>query len=390
MLLKTKGIPYHISYPIVGRITRDRTGVDNNSILIIDEKMAVEIPDGFKAVLTNFSIPDGNKFASPAVFGVITFDHLYEGDIIVIRPDGLIHTLYRVLSSHNFFLVTERCNSNCLMCSQPPKSKDDIIDLYNVHRQVVPLIPIDCANLGITGGEPTLMGQLFFEFLALIKDQLPDTSLHCLTNGRSFAWKGFASKLGNMGYKKLMLGIPLYSDYSQDHDYIVQAKGAFNQTIKGLYNLAMYGQRIEIRVVLHKLTVPRLVSLARFIYKNLPFVDHVAFMGLEYQGYTPFNINKLWIDPADYMTELGEAIDYLSSLGLKVSIYNLQLCLIPRHLWRYSRKSISDWKNIYVEECIGCKAIDRCGGFFASSNKMRSKYIRAITTDDAVELTDGL
>jgi len=28
-------------------------------------------------------------------------------------------------SRHNVLVATERCNSNCLMCSQPPQDRDD-------------------------------------------------------------------------------------------------------------------------------------------------------------------------------------------------------------------------------------------------------------------------
>ena len=179
-----------------------------------------------------------------------------------------------------------------------------------------------------------------------------------------------------MNFKRLMLGIPLYSDFYQTHDYIVQAKNAFNQTMQGLYNLASNHQRIEIRIVLHKQSIPRLTKLAKYIYKNLPFVEHIAFMGLEYQGYTPYNIDKLWIDPTEYMSELSEAVEFLSSRRMNVSIYNSQLCLMPRSLWKFTKKSISDWKNIYLEQCSGCKMLNDCCGLFASSNKMHSKNIR--------------
>jgi len=35
-----------------------------------------------------------------------------------------------------------------------------------------------------------------------------------------------------------MLGIPLYSDIDDEHDFVVQASGAFEETLHGLYNLA--------------------------------------------------------------------------------------------------------------------------------------------------------
>lgn len=376
MLLKTKGIPYRMTEPIVGRVTRNLSTEEPGQVLLVEQRLDIQNPQQFKGILANLDI-ENLGIGAPSVHSVESFDHLVDGDIVVANTDGVINTLYRINSNQNFLLATERCNSNCLMCSQPPKDRDDIPHLFCIYKQLIPLIPKNCPEIGITGGEPTLLGDSFFSLLQLIKSELPNTEVHLLTNGRSFAWDGVARKLGEMDYERLMLGIPLYSDYYQDHDYVVQAKHAFNQTIQGLYNLAAYNQRIEIRVVLHKLTIPRLTKLAQYIYKNLPFVEHIAFMGLEYQGYTPHNIGKLWIDPTEYMTELGEAAEFLSSRGLKVSIYNSQLCLMPRDLWKYNKKSISDWKNIYLNECAKCTMMNECGGMFASSEKMHSKYLKA-------------
>jgi His-Xaa-Ser repeat-associated downstream radical SAM protein len=374
MELKTKGKAVNIFEPIVAKVTRDRNSFEPGQILLCDESFIIN--DGlFCAVLSTLSIPFHDR---KYVHEVKQLSHLCEGDIVVINTDGIINTLYRKNSFQNFLLVTERCNSNCLMCSQPPKDKEDIPYLNKLHQQLIPLIPKDCPEIGITGGEPTLMGDLFFELLKQIKSVLPETEVHCLTNGRSFAWKNFANKLGSLKMERLMLGIPLYSDFDQVHDYIVQAKGAYQQTLRGLYNLAANNVRIEIRVVLHQQTIPRLTKLARFIYKNLPFVEHIAFMGLEHQGYTPFNIDKLWIDPIDYMNELGEAVNFLSDKDMNVSIYNSQLCLLPNDLWQYSRKSISDWKNIYLDECKDCTVLADCGGLFASGQVKHSAFIRKI------------
>jgi His-Xaa-Ser system radical SAM maturase HxsC len=377
MLLKVTGKAYNINEPIVGIITRNIALNGNNYILISENEIPNTNTENFKAILTK-SILSKMSLSLPIVYSVITFDHLSEGDIVLINSSGMINTLYRLKSFQNFLLVTERCNSNCLMCSQPPKDIDDIPYRFNIHERLIPLIPKNCFELGITGGEPTLMGDLFFKLLSLIKRELPDTEIHCLTNGRVFVGMDYAKKLGSLDYKRLMLGIPLYSDYYLQHDYIVQAKNAWNQTMEGLYNLAFHNIRIEIRVVLHRLTIPRLTKLTKFIYKNLPFVEHVALMGLEFQGYTPYNINKLWIDPIEYMNELQEAAEFLSNMGINVSIYNCQLCLMPKELWKYNRKSISDWKNIYLEECTNCSINNECGGFFKSNKNMHSKFIKRI------------
>ena len=375
MILRTKGKPLNIETHLVGKVTRNSSNLNQDTFLI-DDGDNFDLPQrnfiGILSIQQEFEIQNGEK----VVFKIPTLDHLNEGDIVSVGNDGNINTLYRINSFQNTLLATERCNSNCLMCSQPPRDRDDIPMLYDIHKKLIPLIPKDCIELGISGGEPTLMGEQFFDLLSQIKSELPDTEIHVLTNGRSFAWNTMAERLGELEYSRLMLGIPLYADYYQVHDYIVQAENAFNQTILGLHNLARYNQRLEIRIVLHKQSIPRLTRLAKYIYKNLPFVEHVTFMGLEFIGYTPHNIEKLWIDPFDYQEELVEAVEFLAGQGMHVSIYNTPLCLLPQHTWEYARKSISDWKNDYLPQCSSCTKLNDCGGLFTWNLKKHSDHIK--------------
>lgn len=378
MLLRTKGKPINIESHLVGKVTRNPDLLDENSFLLIDNSIS-ELPSKpFMGVLSRQNEYEV-KNVERVVFKIPTLDHLTDGDIVSVGNDGNINTLYRINSFHNTLLATERCNSNCLMCSQPPRDKNDIPIHYQIHKKLIPLIPKDCFELGISGGEPTLMGDLFFDLLSQIKSELPDTEIHVLTNGRSFAWNHMAERLGELDYRRLMLGIPVYADYYQVHDYIVQTENAFYQTILGLHNLARYNQRLEVRVVLHKQSIPRLTRLAKYIYKNLPFVEHVTFMGLEYVGYTPHNIDKLWIDPYDYQEELGEAVEFLAGQGMHVSIYNTPLCVLPERTWKFARKSISDWKNDYLPECSSCSKLDDCGGLFTWNLKKHSIHIKPLT-----------
>jgi His-Xaa-Ser system radical SAM maturase HxsC len=175
-----------------------------------------------------------------------------------------------------------------------------------------------------------------------------------------------------------MIAVPLYSDIASLHDHVVQAEGAFDETIRGLMNLARFGQRIELRIVLHKLTVDRLPEFAEFVARNLPFVDHVALMGLELMGYTKMNMDALWIDPVDYQPSLRDAVKILVSGKVTPIIFNHQLCLLDRSLWPFSAKSISDWKNEYVDACGTCSVKRDCGGFFASGITKHSRAIQPI------------
>ncbi|MDZ7968907.1 MAG: His-Xaa-Ser system radical SAM maturase HxsC [Nostoc sp. DedSLP03] len=309
------------------------------------------------------------------------FNYLVSGDIIKFYPQsGRITVFYRKHSKHNVIFLTERCNSNCLMCSQPPRNVDDS-HLINDYLKVIPLMSTDTVEIGITGGEPTLLKNNFLNIVKACRDYLPSTSLHTLSNGRLFSYLQYAKVLAQIKHPDLMIGIPLYSDIASIHDYVVQAKGAFNQTIKGIINLARTNVQVEIRIVVHKQTYERLPQIARFIARNLPFASHITFMGLEIMGHTRANLDNLWIDPVDYQDELEEAVHYLHKQRMNVSIYNHQLCVLRNSLWSFAKNSISDWKNEYFPQCESCVVKNRCGGFFSSATLRFSNYIYPISSD---------
>ncbi len=301
------------------------------------------------------------------------------GDVIRIRPNGSqVAVLFRRGANANALFATERCNSFCLMCSQPPR---DIDDDWRVDEllALVRLIDRDEVVLGITGGEPTLLGEGLARVIAACRSELPATALHILSNGRRFADRQFTAAMAAPNHQAVTWAIPLYADVSDAHDHIVQATGAFDQTLRGLYELARWRARIEIRIVLHRLTVPRLPELARFIYRTLPFVVHVAFMGLEPMGFAKLNAAELTMDPLDYGDALAAACYHLANRGIAVSIYNLPMCVIPADLRLFARRSISDWKNTYVRECEECCVRNACAGFFVSAGPAwRSRGIRPL------------
>lgn len=301
--------------------------------------------------------------------------YLAAGDVVRIHPArGALATLYRRTSPSNTFLVTERCDNYCLMCSQPPRKQDDSW-LVDELMEVIPLISPETREIGITGGEPGLLKERLVELLEHLKRFLPRTAVHILSNGRSFAAADFARALARVRHPDLMLGVPLYSDLPEEHDYVVQAQGAFDETVRGILNLKRARVRVELRFVIHAQTYARLPEFADFIARNLLFVDHVALMGLELMGFAKTNLGTLWVDPLDYQGQLTAAIRTLHRAGLNTSIYNHQLCTLPTELHPFARKSISDWKNVYVNDCKDCLRREACGGFFASATLKRSRSI---------------
>lgn len=334
-------------------------------------------PDGFPVTLD----PDKNATKYANDFPVLRIppdlEYLGDGDVIRLRHDGNLSVLFRRSATSNALLVTQRCNSFCIMCSQPPRKGDDSYIAEEL-AEAIPLFDRGAKEIGITGGEPTLLGQKFLDLVSLLKSWLPDTAVHVLTNGRTLADMTLAKGIADIKHPDLMLGIPLYSDIPSDHDFIVQAKGAYDETLRGIINAKRCGLRVELRVVIHRHNYEALPRLARFIGRNLQFVDHVALMGLEPIGFAKTNFDELFIDPVDYEDQLRDAVLRLRRAAVRVSIYNHQLCVLPASLRSYAVQSISDWKREYLSVCSECSQVGDCAGFFSSSLESPSRGISVI------------
>ena len=62
----------------------------------------------------------------PAILLGPDLAHIEPGDIIHVAPDGSrVTVLWKNSAVHNGLLLTEQCDNYCLMCSQPPKDRDD-------------------------------------------------------------------------------------------------------------------------------------------------------------------------------------------------------------------------------------------------------------------------
>lgn len=303
------------------------------------------------------------------------------GDVIEPAPrSGRLHVRYRRGDTGNVLFATERCNSYCLMCSQPPR---DVDDAWRVRQlcELIHLVDRDEPSLAISGGEPTLLGSGLVTVVAECAATLPQTHVHILSNGRRLADLAYTRRFQDL-HPQLSWGIPLYGDHAALHDYVVQRSGAFAETLRGLYALRAARQAIEIRIVLVRPTVERLEQLVRFVYRNLPFAEHIALMGIEPIGFAKAHHEALWLDPVDAAPALEAAVAFLAERGLGVSLYNLPLCTLPRSLWPFARRSISPWKQHYPPECDRCTVRTQCAGFFQwLTPQWRSRGIVPLLTE---------
>lgn len=367
-----KGTSYNIEDDIVGRITFGKKNLFGRSNNILVCKDSDKPAFGYLAIITDKTTFSAKYKPYCIVDSVENFN---EGDVVVMNKKGEVIFVYEIKSNHNALMATERCNHRCIMCPQPPILQEKDKTPFNL--QLISLFDKHTQEIGITGGEPTLIGDNLFTLIHHIKKELPQTAISILSNGVKFSDKEYAMKLAKCRHQDLQIDIPLFSDIAEEHNRIVGAK-TFYKTVQGLYNLALFRQRIGLRIVVHKQTYKRLPQFADFIYHNFPFVAQVAFMQMETTGLAKENFEELWIDPYDYNNELREAVLLLADRGMKPYIYNAQLCVLPEDIRCYAQQSISDWKDIYIDECDGCVLKGQCAGFFESNRQAHSSHIKKV------------
>lgn len=289
---------------------------------------------------------------------------LDDGDIVSIDCNRLV-VVFNIKGCTNALYVTNACNSKCQFCPQP--SSPDNGGFYQIAKELISLVDDPTGSVNITGGEPTIQRKNFISLLEHFSTVWPTTKAFVLTNGRLLCENSYVEDI----YKaipadRIAFGIPLYSDASCIHDNIVGAPGAFGQTIRGLYNLASKRAEIELRVVFSKLTYRRLPKLIQYVGRNLPFITRIAIMGIEPMGFCRNNWDKFWIDPDDAREILSDTFLEAKNFGLRVLLYNFQLCCLSQKLRKYACSTISEWKRVYTKECLYCPLKSDCGGFFAS------------------------
>lgn len=367
------GVPRNLHHPILAELCSSELTLNRSNKILIKERCVTA--SGFLGIITS----NNNTSSKVPLIQVSqeTFSSLQGSKIVHINTNGHISVLWDYASHNNGLFLTDCCDCRCLMCPQPPQAhQQETVD--NALALISILDPKRITTICISGGEPTLLGDDFLKILTTIKKCLGDVPIQLLTNGKTFSDFNFTREFTKVGLSRIAICVSLHSDIESEHDLIAGAKGSFVKTVQGLYNLARFSHFIEIRHVINKINFNSLKSMAEFDYRNFPFAQHFAFMGMEITGLAVNNYENIWVSPLDFNEELDQAVLSLHRGGLNPSIYNIPLCLLKKNSWYFSRKSISDWKNYHPIQCTLCSVKDNCAGFFSTSGSFVNQDIKPI------------
>lgn len=294
----------------------------------------------------------------------------FDNDTVFVNSYGNISLMFSFAEYSQTIVVTNKCNSNCIMCAYTSSFRRDTIDTdANYILEQVVYLPDHTEHLVITGGEPTLKDLAFFKLMKAIRDRFPRINCLLLSNGRSFSIDNICQQALTSFPKKTLVAIPLHASYPELHDRITQSSGSFKQTIIGIKKLLSLGIAVEIRIIAFAYNHADIINIARLIDNELHGVSIVNFMAVEMCGNSAVNSSDIWIDYNSAFSACEAAIDLLISSGIDVGIYNFPLCSVPHKYIGLYRKSISTYKVRYGEVCSKCCRKSMCGGVFASSLK---------------------
>lgn len=300
-------------------------------------------------------------------------------DVYELFEDGRLLEYYNDQEADNYFLVTGKCNSNCIMCPSPDISRKK--GESNNSRKLIDIakhIPSDAPHLTITGGEPFMIGKEIFSFLSFLKDKFENTEFLLLTNGRIFALDEYVEKLYECLPEDCIIGIPVHGATAEIHDAVTQVKNSFAQTINGIKKLLKKKLKIEIRIVVSRLNIADINNIAKLLVDELPGIHHVSIIAMEMTGSAYVNREKVWIPYKEAANKIEAGIYTLIKSGIDVKLYNFPLCTVNPEFWTLCEQSISPSKVRYVDACEKCTMKKICSGIFAGTVSMEKEELEAI------------
>lgn len=360
---------YHGKYRIVSlafdQMAKDELLKNNLDFIFVSEKSIRIYPE-------NIVISEDEKI-------IEQLQNAHNYDVYELWENGRFSECYDDSSLDNYFFVTAKCNSNCVMCPSPDISRqkggstsaDTLIEIAK-H------IPTDTPHLTITGGEPFMIGWEIFRFMEFLRNRFEYTEFLFLTNGRIFSVNSYIKKFLETAPCNSVVAIPIHGSNAITHDFITQSKGSFLQTVQGIKNLLKAGIYIELRIVVSKLNVKDLYNIAKLISEEMPGIGYVSIMAMEMTGSAWINRDKVWISYTETAQTLENVVIELLKHGIDVKLYNFPLCTVKKQFWTLCEKSISPDKVRYAEVCDNCKMKKSCGGVFAGTISIEKGELRAI------------
>jgi len=171
---------------------------------------------------------------------------------MVTRQDELRERSLVAEEKRLWVRLTYACNNRCVFCLDGGRKERTHRTSSEIERRIKEGRAQGFTRLILSGGEPTIHPG-FLDFTALGRE-LGYQRIQVISNGRMFAYPGFASKAIRAGLDEATISI--HGHDSSLHDELVGVKGAFEQSLAGIVNLLEQGAcHVSVDVVVNRRNV---------------------------------------------------------------------------------------------------------------------------------------
>ena len=281
------------------------------------------------------------------------------------------------------FMMTEKCNSNCIMCpmSEDARRRGRAFSNSEID-EMLQKITDETEHIDITGGEPFLQHDQLFHIMQELNEKQPYIPVQILTNGRALCLHSIQAQIKPLLRERYLFAIPVHGPDAASHDSISEAQGSFGETMEGLQFLSREHARIEVRIVGSRLNAHRIQDTCAMLAASGLHIHVVNIVAMEMTGSAARNRSQLWIDYKQLYRQAESGILHLIHHGIDVGLYNFPLCALPRNAWPLAKSSISSWKIRYPASCERCAVRDACGGLFYSTHLLDLFSVHPFSEDD--------
>lgn len=294
--------------------------------------------------------------------------------------------------------ITYRCNNECLHCYNARSRDFHELDTKSWFKIIDRLWELGIPHIVFTGGEPTLRDDLP-ELIAYAEQKGQITGIN--TNGRKLSDPTYLARLIKAGLDHIQ--ITFESHKPEIHDLMVNARGAWQETVEGIRNAVSqdiymmtnttmltinYDHIAETLDYLADLNVPT-VGLNALIYAGkgkdagtgLPERKLQQLLDIAKQKTTQNHQKLIWYTPTQYC-RFNPIQNDLGVKGCSAALYNM--CIEPdgavlpcqsyyqpmgnmltddwNTIWNHDLAlSLRERKNL-PKKCSGCDLVVECGG----------------------------
>ncbi|MFH1510431.1 MAG: radical SAM protein [Candidatus Woesearchaeota archaeon] len=272
-----------------------------------------------------------------------------------------------------------KCNSHCIYCEQgnnPINSSYGFLPFDEAKRVIGQAGKNGAKRLLLQGGEPTLHPNII-EIIKFAKDLGFEVVL--FTNGRLFAYPDFSRKILAAGLDRVTFSI--LGNTSQCHDSITQAKGSFDQALKGIRNAL---------TVLDSSKISNSCVIIKGNYQYLcDIMQLMAYIGVKMNHFISVIPYDSLLKREDIFIPYSDILPFVKKTIKKrgdnqILFENIPPCLmdgydmflaeyhnIPLDIKRMDRRDIIEKKSvqdsrIMLEVCSGCHRHNSCLGVHKS------------------------